>query len=148
MKYLNFMMSVILFISCSKEPQPIIYNQDSCTRCKMIISDQRYGAEIITSKGKNYKYDSIECMTAALQTQETAVDVHSIWVIDFNNPEHFINAREAWYLHSSLLKSPMGLNFSAFSNQEMAQTVENVYPGEVIQWPEVKKIVKREWLEN
>lgn len=142
------MVVIILFISCSKEPQAIVYNQDSCSHCKMIISDQRYGAEIVTSKGKNYKYDSIECMTAALLTQEIPEDVYSIWVIDFNNPEHFIKAREAWYLHSSLLKSPMGMNLSAVSSQQLAQKVENDYPGDVIQWPEIEKIVKSEWLDD
>jgi copper chaperone NosL len=138
----------MIFWGCSKEPKAIRYNEDNCTRCKMTISDLRYGAEIVTTKGKNYKYDSIECMTADVLTDKASIDIQGIWVIDFNDPGNFIKARDAHYVHSDLLKSPMGLNFSAFSNMETARNVENVFPGEIIKWKDVKMIVKREWLEK
>jgi copper chaperone NosL len=148
MKYLSIIIVFVLFVSCSKEPQAIIYNEDNCSYCKMIISDQRYGAEVITTKGKNYKFDSIECMAAFVQSDENTVEIHSLWVIDFNNPGIFVDAEKAFYLHSELLKSPMGLNFSSFSLLETARNVKNVYPGSLIQWTEVKDIVKDQWLED
>ena len=37
---------------CSTEPLPIRYGQDNCDFCKMTISDHRFGAEIVTKKGK------------------------------------------------------------------------------------------------
>lgn len=147
MKYIIIILVAIIFWGCSKKPQAIRYNEDNCNRCKMTIADQRYGAEIVTTKGKNYKYDSIECMTADVLMDKASLDIHSIWVIDFNDPGKFIKARDARYVHSDLLKSPMGLNFSAFSNMETAQNVENVFPGEIIKWNDVKTIVQREWLE-
>ena len=43
--------------SCSTAPQPIRIGQDNCDFCKMTISDNRFGAEIITKKGKVYIFD-------------------------------------------------------------------------------------------
>ena len=144
---LSFLIILILFISCSNEPKPIRFNEDECDYCRMIISDQRYGAELMTNKGKAYKFDSVECLSAYLQEQKPgSKDVHSLLTIDFNNPEIFIDATKAWYLHSDLLKSPMGLNLSAFSDKELALTVKNVYPGELVDWQKVNEIVKDKWL--
>jgi copper chaperone NosL len=136
-----------LFYSCSKEPIPIRFNEDQCTYCQMIISDQRYGSELITTKGKIYKYDSIECLAAyQLEQKKGSDDLQSIWTIDFKYPEKFIDASKAWYLHSELLKSPMGLNFSSFNNLNSAENVKNVYPGKIVRWEEVKNIVKIKWI--
>ena len=41
-----------LIISCGVSPQPIIYGTDECEHCRMMISDNKYGAEIVNSKGK------------------------------------------------------------------------------------------------
>jgi copper chaperone NosL len=115
----------------------------------MIISDQRFGTELITNKGKIYKYDSIECLAAYIIENKIDVEnLQSIWTIDFKYPENFIDASKAWYLKSDLLKSPMGLNISSFANKSDAQNVRNVFPGKLINWEQVKNIVKKEWIEN
>ncbi|HSN59587.1 MAG TPA: hypothetical protein VLR49_01530, partial [Ferruginibacter sp.] len=38
--------------SCSTDPQPLRIGQDNCDFCKMTISDKRFGAEVVTKKGK------------------------------------------------------------------------------------------------
>lgn len=144
---MSFWLTFFLFYSCSNVPKPIHFNEDECDYCRMIISDQRYGGELMTNKGKAYKFDSIECLSAYVQEQKPgSQDVGMLLSIDFNNPEKFIDARTAWYLHSDLLKSPMGLNLTAFSNEELAQTVKNVYPGELVRWQKVNEIVNDKWL--
>lgn len=146
--FLSFIITFLLF-NCTIEKQPIRFGEDNCAYCKMIISDQRYGAELLTTKGKDYKFDSIECMAAYVLMDQTGTeDLHSIWVIDFNSPEKFIDAQKTHYLHSSQLKSPMSLNFSAFENLENAKAVQNVYPGEIIAWNDVKSIVNKKWLQK
>lgn len=144
-----FFIVVTIFVSCSKEPVPIRFNEDECAYCQMIISDQRYGTELITTKGKIYKYDSIECLAAyIIEEKKGAKNLQSIWTIDFKYPEKFIDATKAWYLQSDLLKSPMGLNLSSFTDKNAAENVKNVYPGELIRWDEVKNIVKIKWIEK
>ena len=54
---------ILLFCSsCTIEPQPITYGLEACSSCKMTIVDPRFASEIVTRKGKVFKYDAIECM--------------------------------------------------------------------------------------
>ena len=143
----SFVVLFVFFFSCSQEPIPINYNHDQCDFCKMMISDPRYGAEIVTEKGKIYKFDSIECMPAFLrQVQMTNVNILSFWVVDFNTPQKLINAYKAVYLHSKNLRSPMGLNLTAVNNQEAAQNLQSRYQGQIISWAEVQLIVQENWI--
>jgi len=144
-----FLIVTTIFVSCSKEPVPIRFNEDECAYCQMIISDQRFGTELITNKGKIYKYDSIECLAAYLIEEKKGTnDLQSIWTIDFKFPEKFVNATDAWYLHSELLKSPMGLNLTSFTDKNSAENVKNVFPGDLIRWEQVKSIVKSNWIDK
>ena len=51
--------------ACSKGHQPINYGEDECEFCKMMVMDKRYGAELVTDKGKIYFFDSIECLAVS-----------------------------------------------------------------------------------
>ena len=42
--------------------EEINYGVDACAYCKMNIVDPKFGAELITKKGRVYKFDAIECM--------------------------------------------------------------------------------------
>ena len=146
---LSLFFVLLLLSSCSKEPVPIHFNEDECAYCRMIISDKRYGGELMTNKGKAYKFDSIECLSAYVQEQKPgSKDIYRLLIIDFYMPEVLIDVEQAWFLHSDLLKSPMGLNLSAFNNKDMAQTVKDVYPGELVRWQKVNEIVKSKWLDK
>ena len=50
---LPFFLYLSCFQSCNAGPVPIKPGKDNCQFCKMTISDIRFGAEIITAKGKN-----------------------------------------------------------------------------------------------
>ncbi len=57
----NAVAAVSMFLAfstmgCNTEPQPIKIGEDACSFCKMSIADNRYGAEIITKKGKVFKF--------------------------------------------------------------------------------------------
>lgn len=121
--------------SCKPEPHAIDYGFDSCTHCKMTISDQRYGTELVTKKGKVYKFDAIECMVKYLQgsTQEYAFQL----VTDFERPDEFIDAQQAWYLQSPHLPSPMGMNLSAFEDEDVVENLLQVHEGRKMDWTEV-----------
>ena len=49
-------------VSCKIEPQPIEYGKDQCNFCVMNIVDQNHSAQYVTKKGKQFKFDAIECM--------------------------------------------------------------------------------------
>jgi copper chaperone NosL len=145
----KIILSVILAFalnSCAPEQKPINFGHDHCSSCKMIISDMRYGAELVTKKGKIYKYDSAECLAHFCnRTIIEESEVHSIWVINFEKPGQFINANDAVYLQSNEFHSPMGLNISAFASENSAKSILKSYPGALMNWDSVRKFVNSKW---
>ena len=133
-----------IFVSCQKAPEPISYSNDSCDNCKMTISDPKFGAELITNRGKIYKFDSIECLSAFYGSMKEE-EIHSVWVTDYLTPEKFINTADAYFLVSEKLKSPMGLNISAFADQNSLDKIKADYGGKVLSWKDVQSYVKNEW---
>lgn len=134
-----FLLAVVFTLpGCSREPQPIAYGRDLCNWCKMTIMDSRYGTELISKKGKIFKYDSIECLvnfTAAGEIKE--VDIYQVLITDFTTPENFTEAKTAHYLISQNLPSPMGAYLTGFKNVEEAEKFRNEYDGRVLGWQEV-----------
>lgn len=106
----------LLLSGCSApKPAKVVIGQDSCAMCNMVISDARFATQVVTKTGKAYKFDSIECMVAFLVDGTVPKDqIHSAWVSDYLNPGTWLKAEDARYLQSVKVRSPMGLNLSAF----------------------------------
>jgi copper chaperone NosL len=113
----------------------------------MLITDPKYGSELMTDKGKIYKFDSVECL-AAYSFKNDPLNNWTKWVTDFYNPNNLINLKSAFFLKSQKLRSPMGLNLSAFSKEDHLQTIRNEFGGTKISWIELAKYVSEEWDEN
>lgn len=132
----------VLLAACAPEPEPIRYGEDQGAFCKMTISDARYGAELVTKTGKVYKFDSVECLTGYLHAApEAQRTIHSLWVTDFERPGTLIDAETALFLHSDRLRSPMGMNLTAFSPEAVPDVLRETYGGEVLEWPGVLTLV-------
>lgn len=117
--------TVVLLTACGEpKPVPIVYGQDMGDYCNMIISDNRFGAEIVTTKRKVYKFDSVESMIAYKLEHLQSEDIHSYWVTDFANPGTLIPAENAYYLKAAKIHSPMGLGLVAFANEADAQRIQ------------------------
>jgi copper chaperone NosL len=129
-------------ISCNKGPEKINYSNELCDHCKMTISDPRFAAEIVTQKGKVYKYDAIECM---FEGQEligiTDEEVYGYYVNDFTNPGEFIEGKTAVYIQSESIPSPMGMYLSAYATKEEAGKVLDDNPGSMLTFAEARERV-------
>ena len=132
-----------LLIGCTPEPQPINFGEDGCHFCKMTIVDQRYGAELVTKKGKVYKYDAVECLINAIYREKNIEqnEIHSMWTIDFGKPKTLVPVEKCSYLHSKNLPSPMGMFLTAFADQNKLKEAQSSAGGEVIDWEQVKEFV-------
>ena len=138
--------SVVMLLgltACTPEPRPLAHGSDHCDHCMMSLSDERYGAELVTKKGKVYVFDSIECL-AAHQLDESIAedDVHSLWVVDFQAPPNLVTVDDAFFLHSRDLRSPMGLNLTSFGPDITQQAVEHAFYGEILDWDGVLGLVQ------
>lgn len=101
----------------------------------MNISDVRYGAELITQKGKVYKFDDMYCMKVFLQDEiVTKNQVHSLWLVDFEATEQLIPAEKSYLLYNSELKSPMGSNTAAFADESTRQQQHSEHSGTMLLW--------------
>src|SRR5690606_18561210 len=104
----------LLFASCNVSPQPINFGSDACHFCNMTIVDRQHASQLVTTKGKAFKYDAIECMVHSLQDEFKNTEMAHYLVADFNQPGELTDATKASYLVSEKLQSPMGANLSAF----------------------------------
>ena len=124
-----------LLISCSTKPQPINYGSDACAFCQMTIVDKQHAAQIVTVKGKAYKYDAIECMLNNYRKWNNPEAAHFL-VNDYSNPGALVNAEEAWYLISEEIPSPMGEFLTAFESKNGLKSLG--VTGDEYSWTELK----------
>jgi copper chaperone NosL len=125
-----------LLAACSHGPDPIRYGKDACAHCKMTIMDKRFSAELITAKGKVFKFDAAECMAGFLKENPAiAADAKSVFLVnDFTNPGQFTDARKSFFLRDSSLSSPMGGNLAAFQSRPAAETAKRDKSAQVYDW--------------
>lgn len=130
---------LLLLVSCSTGPQPINYGFDACDNCRMTISNNQYGAELINSKGKIFKFDAVECLITFFNEHPEHQYTH-ILVTDVNDPGTFIEAKTALFLQSPNLQSPMGANLSAVAGQEAAEQLQKEYGGEIYNFDQLRNL--------
>jgi len=137
------LLPLLLLTACSKQPVPINYGKDVCAYCKMTITDARFASELVTKKGKNYKFDSIECLIHFLREGSLKQeDIQLFLVSDFKSPKNLIDATSAWYLISTDIQSPMGANLASFSRKEDAEKFKTEHSGTVFSWKEIQQELK------
>lgn len=115
MKYVSFVFLILVIAACSRTSKPISYGSDKCEFCSMIISDENWGGEIVTKKGKVYFFDSIECL-AYYYSKSDSKEQQSfelLLTVNYLKPGELIDAPKAHYLKSPKFHSPMGLNIAS-----------------------------------
>ena len=142
--YMNIILLSLLFlISCSKEISPIEYGKDQCDNCKMTISDRKYGAELITKKGKIFKFDAAECMLNFMNAKKAdEEDIEKYYVVNLSGPGILTDAITATYLISPKLPSPMGAFISSFTDRNTAEKYLKENGGVIYNWTELKSNFK------
>ena len=89
---------VLLFLAAcgqqvdTEKPPKIIYGQDVCDRCGMIVNEENFAAAYWTKTGEARRFDDIGGMLAYMN--EESEEVASYWVHDFASGE-WIRAEEA-----------------------------------------------------
>lgn len=135
-------LSALLF-SCSTEPEPLRFGKDACHTCKMTIVDKKFGAEIVTKKGKVYKFDDLNCMVNFHNSgYEEESEMEHRLVIDYANPERLIDTQHAFFVKSDQLRTPMASEVAAFSSEADYKKFNMSAKGILMSWGEVIKEFK------
>lgn len=124
--------------SCSTEPEPLAYGKDVCHFCKMTLMDARFGAELVTKKGKIYKFDDINCFLTFYNSgaEDPANYAHRL-VVDFNQPGVLKDASNSHYVKSEMIKSPMASQLAAFEDYNAMDNHKKEWKGIYLSWGEV-----------
>ena len=126
----------IIFIlsSCgSNGPQVILINKDACEFCKMTITDGRFMAQLLTKKGRVYKFDDLSCMLS-YSNALNKTSIENFYVANYEKQNELMEAAKAWYVADSSFKSPMGGNTAAFASKESAVLQAAKYKANSIDW--------------
>lgn len=141
MKKILSIVSIILISmsGCSSQAEPINYGQDNCSLCKMTIMEKEYACELVTKKGKVFKFDDINCLVKYINsTQTTEVDYNFLVVNDFKRTNQFINVREATFVSGEGFTSPMRGDLAAFADIKAVEAEKKKNPGlTILSWKQV-----------
>ncbi|MCP4122658.1 MAG: hypothetical protein GY751_12970 [Bacteroidetes bacterium] len=136
----NFLLLFLIFLmaGCRVEPQPIRYGEEMCHYCTMTIVEPGFGAEVVTNKGKAFKFDAIECMMNYVK--ENGDDGIALFLTNvLVDPGTLYNARELTFLRSESIPSPMGAFLSAYPSEEEARITLGTAEGEFYDWEGIVK---------
>lgn len=140
--FIGFLFFII--VSCNVSPQPISYGNDGCNYCSMTIIERNYGAELVTSKGKVFKYDSMECLINSSLEENSDLDEYAYVLTNTNGEQETLkNAKECVFMINKKLPSPMGANLTAFENKALAENTQQSLGGELYTWDELLVMFKK-----
>jgi copper chaperone NosL len=117
--------------SSPDDPPEIRYGVDVCTRCGMIISEERYAGGLVRADGETEIFDDIGEMIDVIQ--EEGVDERRIWVHDYESLE-WLDGTLAIYVVSDEIMTPMGSGVVAFEERTDAEGFAAQNDGEVMNW--------------
>jgi copper chaperone NosL len=137
----------LLLAGCAIEPHPVVVGSEECAHCRMVIMDRGFATQALNTRGKAFSFDAIECLASWLITRDAdgpEGEIHSLWVTDFPDPEGWLAAEEAYFVRSETIRSPMGLNLTAYADADVARGQVEAFGGEMLDWEGVLGLVRME----
>jgi copper chaperone NosL len=116
-------------------PVPIVLHEDTCSHCRMAVSQRELAAELVTRQGRVEIFDDIGCLAAWLR-EHGRPEGSAAFVVDHRAGE-WLAAESATYV-ASPLPTPMGSGLSAFADPAAAAAAASELGGEVAGWEEVR----------
>ncbi len=143
----HLILILLIFIAagCSpavdiNQPPEIVYGEDVCDACSMIISEPRFAAAYYTDSGDVRRFDDIGDMCK--YHVQNSDNVARFWVHDYET-ETWIPAEDAVFVMSDDLYSPMASGVVAFSDSGRARTFSDEIQGKVMSFDELLDMYER-----
>ena len=132
--------ALLLFVGACRrsDPAEIAYGRADCDVCRMRITDERFGGELVTRTGKVQQFDSIECLANYSVTPTAAQNARSLWVSDFDHPGHLMAASSALFIRRGGPGSPMGAGLLAISAATDVAVTARRFGVTPMTWSEVR----------
>jgi copper chaperone NosL len=138
---LSAFLGIILLMSCTTEPEAINYGKENCQFCKMTIMDNKYGCEVVTQKGKVFKFDDVSCLIKYINISEQTPKEYSHIVVNcYDKPANLVDVNKLYFVVSPNFSSPMLGNVAAFSDEKQAnETLKKDSEAKKYSWNELVK---------
>jgi len=119
---------------------------EPCAYCEGVIEEARFGGQLTTADGEQYRFMTVECMAGfILEGRVEETRIARLEVVDYGHGERLIDAREANYVKMQFERSPSGLNIAAVESERVAATLHYFHGGTRMRWEEVLEHVRDEW---
>lgn len=127
----------------SPGPRSLAYAGEACAHCQMTLTDRRFGGELVLGTGRVIPFDDAGCLITYL-TRETGLSgrVHSVWVSDFLPPHQLLDARQAVFLASDSIRSPMDFGLAALRPGARADSLRTALGGELLSWDRARTLIE------
>ena len=109
-------------------PPELVVDRTACSHCGMYVSEPVYAAAYQVGDNDPRVFDDIGCMLDAVE-RETASPI-TIWLQDANG-SGWLNADDAFVVHSARIRTPMSGGFLAYADAEAADQAAAAYGGRV-----------------
>lgn len=137
---------LVLLTACGGEaitpemPPEILYGEDVCDQCGMIISDERFAAglvvEVESGIYEHRIFDDIGEMIAYAQEHASEPPIVSYFVHDYHSKE-WLDAEIAYFVQSETMLTPMGYGLVAFAHKPEAEAWAQEWQGSVFSFAEL-----------
>ena len=126
MKHLLILLLSLGFISCNTKPEPLVAGKDSCSYCKMPMAETKFGGELITEKGKIYKFDDIACMVYFMRSKINSDEkFKQVLAANNSNPTELLDVQKSVFLISPGFHTPMNSGVACFSSNADANALKD-----------------------
>ncbi len=130
----------VFLSSCKAGPETIVAGKDNCHFCRMAITDAKYGGELVTRKGKIYKFDDMHCILSFLQSKIIdGKEIKDIYLVDFAGDHSLVKAGESFLLQSEAIRGPMNGNVIAFKNIDSMKGMALQLKAAALSWDKLTK---------
>lgn len=128
------LVAVVSLSSCAADgPRALVTGADECAQCRMMITDARFGGEVVSRTGRVLTFDAIECLAAYVATADTNA-LRGVWVSDFEHPGTWLSASTAVYIEGAAIGSPMGRSLLALAPGVAPERAVARYGGRARDW--------------
>lgn len=108
----------------------------------MTIVDRKFASEVMTNKGRTYKFDAIECMVHFIGAHQD-IRFKRYLTNDYLGKGDMLDATVCSYLISPGIESPMGASLGAFASETEAEQVQMKIGGELYAWTQIQDTLSK-----
>lgn len=111
----------LFFMGCDTKidlsSKDVKWDREICERCKMIMSDRLYAAQVVNPKdGKRYYYDDIGCTILWFDEEKIPWEDQAIIYVTDAKTGEWIDAKKAFWVFGKV--TPMDFGFAAYKEQQ------------------------------